>query len=80
MPIRLSELIKKLPADTEERVLRAKECMNSGIRNAMRRETGLLLNRRDTHDTKIKKNENISVPVRLLPGLPASLIEHFLRH
>lgn len=75
MPIRLSELIKKIPADTEERVLRAKERLNSGIRDAMRRETGLLLNRRDTQNAKTKKNENVSVPVRLLAGLPASLTD-----
>lgn len=73
MPILLSELIKKIPADTEERVLRAKDRMNSTIRDAMRRETGLLLNRRDTHDEKSKKSESISVPVRLLAGLPAAL-------
>lgn len=75
MPIRLSELIKKIPADTEERVFRAKDRMNSGIRDAMRRETGLLLNRRESQDTKTKKGENISVPVLLLPGLPAPLID-----
>lgn len=71
--ILLSELIKSVPHDTEERVKRAKDRYNNSIRDAMRRETGLLLNRRDAKAESTKSSDNINVPIRILPGLPAEL-------
>lgn len=70
MPIRLDQLLKMIPADTEERVDRTRERINTTAREAMRRETGLLLNRRDSKDSGGRKQEMINVPVRLKAGLP----------
>lgn len=71
MPIRLDQLLKMIPADTEERVDRTRERINTTAREAMRRETGLLLNRRDSKDSTDRKQETVNVPVRLKAGLPA---------
>jgi hypothetical protein len=46
MPILLTDLIKKLPSDTPDRVRASKERFNTRIREALRRETRLSLNRR----------------------------------
>jgi len=73
MAIRLDQLLKMIPADTEDRVDRTRERINTTAREAMRRETGLLLNRRDGKDSNKRKQDNISVPVKLRAGLPAPL-------
>lgn len=72
MAIRLSQLLARIPSDTQERVDKARKRANGMIREALRRETGLLLNRQDkTADDR--QSESISVPITLAPGLPESL-------
>jgi hypothetical protein len=70
MPIKLAELIDKLPSDTAERVKKAKDKHNTRVRNALRHETGLKLNRSDSDSS----NANwTSVPIKVVPGVPAEL-------
>jgi hypothetical protein len=72
MPILLTDLIKKLPSDTPDRVKAAKERFNPKIREALRRETRLGLNRRKD-DLLGGRDELISVPITVPPGLPEGL-------
>ena len=66
MPILLEELIQQVPVETEEKVKKAKEAFNARIREALRRETRLSLQRHD--------GTNVAVPIRVVPGLPEPLI------
>jgi hypothetical protein len=70
MAIRLSKLLENLPAGTEDRIKKAKDRWNPRIREALRRETRLSLQRRD--DSK-GKDDNIVVPVTVCHGLPDAL-------
>ena len=72
MPILLTDLIKKLPSDTPDRVKASKERFNTRIREALRRETRLGLNRRKD-DLLGGRDEMISVPITIHPGLPEGL-------
>lgn len=72
MPILLSDLIKKLPSDTPDRVKAAKERFNTRIREALRRETRLGLNRRKD-DLIGGRDEMVSVQITIQPGLPEGL-------
>jgi hypothetical protein len=47
MSIRLQELLENIPDDTEERVDRTRKRINNEVREAIKRETGLALNRKD---------------------------------
>jgi hypothetical protein len=74
MGINIDDLLLKVPAKAKEEVDRAKKRFNSMLRDAVRQETGLLLNR-----SSAEKNypeglgDNISVPVKILPGYPDSV-------
>lgn len=70
MAILLSDLLKKLPPNTEERVKKAKDRWNKKIREALRRETRLSLHRRDDFTSK---DEIITIPITVCPGLPDEL-------
>jgi hypothetical protein len=72
MAIRLSALLDRIPGDTYDRVDRTRKRLGSMIRDALRQETGLLLNRLDS-SLPDEKQEMISVPVCLVSGLPESL-------
>jgi hypothetical protein len=72
MPILLTDLIKKLPSDTPDRVKAAKDRFNTKIRQALRQETRLGLNRRQD-DLLGGRDEMISVPITVHPGLPEGL-------
>jgi hypothetical protein len=72
MPILLTDLIKKLPSDTPDRVKAAKERFNNKIRESLRRETRLGLHRRQD-DLVGGRDEMISVPITIQPGLPEGL-------
>jgi hypothetical protein len=72
MPIPLKELIDKLPSDTAERVIKTKERQNNRVRNALRHETGLKLNR---GVSEAEEGSSVAIPVKILPGLPAALSE-----
>jgi len=63
-------LLEKLPPDTEERVKKAKDRWNQRIREALRRETRLSLHRRDEYRNK---DDVITVPIAVCPGLPEEL-------
>jgi hypothetical protein len=72
VPILLTDLIKKLPSDTPDRVRAAKERFNTRIREALRRETRLGFNRHKD-DLLGGRDEMISVPITIHPGLPEGL-------
>lgn len=72
MVIRLNDLLARIPADTRERVDRTRKRVNQNIREALRRETGLLLNRK-SQDEDERKQDAVTVPVALVAGLPANL-------
>ena len=72
MAILLTDLIKKLPSDTQDRVRAAKDRFNTKIRQALRQETRLGLNRRQD-DLLGGRDEMISVPITVHPGLPEGL-------
>ncbi|MEE9215106.1 MAG: hypothetical protein V3U54_10000 [Thermodesulfobacteriota bacterium] len=69
MSILLQELLKDIPGDTEEQVDLTRKRINNEVREAIRKETGLALNRKDADQSR----KNISVPVVLVPGLPEVL-------
>ena len=69
MAISLEELLLKIPDDTEERVDHTRTQINIEVREAIKRETGLVLNRKVTDQNRT----NISVPVMLVPGIPEVL-------
>jgi hypothetical protein len=71
----LTELLKMIPSDTEERVERTKNRLNQPLREALRQEMGLLLNRYDADVEAVGRSavrESASVRVRLVPGYPVS--------
>ena len=62
----LDDLIRRIPPDTEERVARTKERYNQRVREVLRQETGLRLNRAAGEETT-------QVRIAVLPGLPEGL-------
>lgn len=72
MPILLEDLIKQLPSDTEEKVKKAKDDFRESVRHALRAETRFYFRRRT--DARDGRDENITVPIVLRPGLPEALL------
>lgn len=70
MSILLQDLLEKIHKDTEKRVRLTVKRINKEVREAVRRETGLILNRQDSDD---RSERNVSVPVDIVPGLPKVL-------
>lgn len=68
----LEDLVKAIPADTSQRVSRARDRFNQGIREAIRQETGLRF-RPKSRAGDLQSSEFISIPVRLVAGLPVAL-------
>lgn len=70
MPIRLKDLIERIPPQTEAIVAGTLSRFNQAIREALRRETGLRLNlsRGDRQESETR-----SVKVYVKPGLPEEL-------
>ena len=64
--------VNRLPSDTEERVTKAKERMNRPVRDALREETGLTLNR--INPDRHAPRTNFAVPIAIEPGLPEMLV------
>lgn len=75
MAILLSELLDRIPQDTLERVDKKRKQIQATIREELRKETGFLLNRKDSSDKGLQILEGVSVPVELVPGLPDRLID-----
>lgn len=74
MSIRLDDLLKQVPADTKDRVDRVRRQMGSILRDAIRQETGLLLQRRQEEKTGAQVGaESRSIPIQLEPGYPECL-------
>lgn len=69
MSITLQQLLQEIPDDTREQVDRTRKRINAEVREAIKRETGLALNRKDIGQSRT----NISVPVVLVPGIPEAL-------
>ena len=65
MNVTLEHLLSQIPSDTQERVERTKEVLNRPIRDALRQEAGLRLDRAG--------QDEAIVSIRLVPGLPTSL-------
>src|SRR5689334_23170956 len=65
MNLKLETLLSQIPSDTEERVERTKDLLNKPIREALRQETGLRLER-SGYDEAI-------VTIHLVTGFPTSL-------
>ena len=65
MNVSLEELLAQIPSDTQERVERTKDLLNKPIREALRQETGLRLER--------SGYEEAVVSIHLVPGFPTSL-------
>ena len=73
MAVALNELLKKIPEDTEYRVDQTRKRIGNSVREAIRRETGLILSGKDPGRPGRKRN--ISVPVKLVAGLPVRLLD-----
>ncbi len=71
MSIRLTELVKRLPPDTQQRVEEAKKRHGNAVREALRAETALRLNRPDADSRG--EEESRSIPVYVKAALPLSL-------
>lgn len=65
MNIALEHLLSQIPSDAQERVERTRELINRPIREALRQETGLRLDRNGQDEARVS--------IRLVPGLPTSL-------
>jgi hypothetical protein len=73
MTVPLSSLLSRVVPDTHDRVERARQRWNQPIREALRHETGLRLNRQEADGTQRPLFEAIAVPVKLEAGLPVAL-------
>jgi hypothetical protein len=73
MSIPLDELLKTIPGDTEEKVEQTYKRLNTNAREYMRQETRLFLNRSETPAEGRPPRDQVSVPIRLVPGLPEAL-------
>jgi hypothetical protein len=71
MNVTLDTLLTQIPSDTCERVERAKDLLNKPIREALRQETGLRLER-SGYDEAL-------VSIHLVPGLPTSLRKLYIK-
>jgi len=72
----LRSLIERVPEDTIERVDKARLRWNQPVREVLRQETGLRLNRPDAGralGAQQTLQEAVGVPVRVEPGLPEAL-------
>ena len=71
--MRLYELIERLPKDTEERVEKARKRFNVAVREILRQETGLRLNRPGRERAETITEEIVIVPIAVVPGMPQPL-------
>jgi hypothetical protein len=69
MSITLSELLKKMSPDTEERVDKTRQVYNPIIREALRKEMAFVLNRQALEGS----TESVTVPIKLTEGRPDNM-------
>ena len=70
MPIWLTDLIEKVPAEVEEKVKHVREQTRATIQEALRAECRLVLRNNDEAEGKGRYTQ---VPIEIAPGYPASL-------
>lgn len=70
MTISIQELIQRLPQNTEARVKGAKTKYLGAIQELMRKESGLLLNRKALVN---RPESSVSIPISVIPGIPTQL-------
>ena len=74
MAIQLEELLLEVPVEAKTLVDRTRKRVSSAVREAIRQETGLLLNRYNVDQPdRDNRVDAVSVPVSLLPGMPVEL-------
>lgn len=74
MAVLLSELLAGLPVDVEHTVNRTRNRLSKAVRDGLRNQTGLLLNRMEATDTKSTAGQkSVAIPVSLEPGITGSL-------
>ncbi len=71
--MRLQELVERLPKDTEARVDKTRKRHNTLIREILRQETGLRLRRAGLEQQSPGSDENITVPISVVAGMPKPL-------
>ena len=71
--MRLDDLIKELPPDTEQCVEKARKRFNVAAREILRQETGLRLNRPGREQLLTSTEEVVVVPITVVPGMPQPL-------
>ena len=77
----LTELLEMIPSDTEERVERTKDRLNQPLRDALRQEMGVVLNRQELDSRTAARGagrESAAVRIKLIPGYPVSIREREL--
>ena len=72
MSASLNELIRQLPQDTEKRVEQTRKQFLQTFQGEIRRESGLVLNRDSLIPSKGNSN-HVSIPVRVVAGIPTVL-------
>jgi hypothetical protein len=73
--VRLDQLIGQLPKDTWKRVEKTRERFNPLVREALRQETGLKLNRSERARQDRYEEERVTVQITVESGLPKPLQE-----
>lgn len=76
MKVPLSSLIERMPADTREQVDKARQRWNQPVREVLRQETGLRLNRPEPGrgpSAQQTLQDVAGIPIRVEPGMPEKL-------
>jgi len=73
MSASLNELIKQLPLDTEKRVEQTRKQFLQTFQREIRKESGLALNR-DSLTSSNNISNHVSIPVRIVAGIPRALL------
>lgn len=72
MAVRLADLLSEIDPDTYHRVDHTRKRVGAALREALRQETGLLLNRQEVSPAD-ERHSTVTVPVSLVVGLPEPL-------
>jgi len=74
MAVFLENMLEDIPRDVKDAVDRARKRMQSTIRDGLRNQTGLLLNRPPALESENRKGQkSVAVPILLKPGLTRTL-------
>ena len=75
MSITLSELLQRVPEDTQGKVEQTRKRFGPALREIVRHDTGLMLNRQEALSEATVSEANVSVPVNVTAGIPTALRE-----